>query len=269
MLSKILFISLLSLQVYSYGEDCGLDAECLAYAEALNKAKYPSMVNEIHTLNAIRPNSPKLSFDDAGRVLMTRVALSSRVNKNEGDEYETSRDDWYTPYPDLQNVCSQPTKETKKKRVIQLLGLPPNKNVDVIYDVYVPIDYLFRPCPDPEIYDSQCVYEIPVTNLNSSNKVVPWYCPSDGEEVNQLGEKYLDVKNRHFKWMCETWNGNYNNVGTYKNYPWTGLGYTYDWGSITGKGISEFVLETGAKVKVKRRSTIDEYCQAQEKLRGA
>lgn len=269
MLSRILFVSLLLLQVYSYGEECGADTECLAYAEALNKAKYPSIHNEVHTLKAIRPNTPKLSFDDAGRVLMTRVDLSSRVNKMEGEEFTTDRQGWYTAYPDLQNACSQPTKETKLKRVLQLLGLPPNKNVDVVYEVYVPIDLMFRPCPDPEIYDSQCVSEIPVYNVNSTNKEAPWYCPSDDEEVIQLGEKYVDVKSKHFQWMCTTWKYNYGNSGTYKNYPWTGLGYTYDWGSPTGKGLSEFILDTGAEVKVNKRSTIDEYCQGKGNIRGA
>ena len=268
MLSRILFVSLLLIQVYSYGDDCLGDPECLDYAKALNKAKYPSVKDEIHTLKAIRPNGPRLNFDESGRVLLTRVDLSTRFNKLEGEEFTTDRQGWYTVAPDLKNACSQPTKETKLKRVLQLLGLPPNKNVDVVYEVYVPIDFIFRPCPDPEIYDSQCVSEIPVYNLNSTNKEAPWYCPSDNEEVIQLGENYLNVKNEHFKWMCQTWQYNYGSTETYRNYPWTGLGYTYDWGSATGIGLSEFIVDTGAEVVIKKRSTIEDYCRRRGNIRG-
>jgi hypothetical protein len=61
--------------------------------------------------------------------------------------------------------------------------------------------------------------------------------------------------------MCDTWNGNYNNQGTYKNYPWTGLGYTYDWGSSNNVGLSEFIVDTGVQVVVRRKLTVEEYCR--------
>ena len=42
-------------------------------------------------------------------------------------------------------------------------------------------------------------------------------------------------------------------------YPWTRLGYTYDWGdSTTHVGLSEFILEQNATVMVKSvTSTVD------------
>jgi hypothetical protein len=263
MLYHLVQLSLVFIHVASYGEDCNGDVDCLNYAKALNNAKYPSRQEEVHTLRAIRPGDDTLSFDSTGKILLVRAELSSRFNKIEGDVVKTDREGWYTVYPELKDACSQSTIESKTKRVLQLLGLPPNKPIDTIYEIYTDISMLFRPCPDPEIYDSQCVSEIPVTNARSTKPDAPWYCPSDDEEVIQLGEGKINVANEHFIWMCRTWGYNYGSTETLRNYPWTGLGYTYDWGSSTdGVGLSEFILKSGAEITVYRRYTIDEYCDS-------
>lgn len=263
MLSKALIsLAFLLYGTYSYGEDCNLDAECLTYADALNKAKYPSDIKEIPTLRPLRQKSKDLKFDSEGRVLLTRVDKFTYWNYNRGDKVTTSRQGWYTVYPDLQEACKSYIGTDLSKRIKQILGLPPNKQFDGIVEIYAPLTALFRPCPDPEIYDKQCVYEIPVTNTATTDSAAPWYCPSDDEEVVQYGENYVDVKNSHFKWMCKTWNNNYGNTGTYNNYPWTGLGYTYDWGTQSGIGLSEFILETNTEVVFRRKMTVEEYCKA-------
>lgn len=261
MLYKVLSLALLCHQISSYGEDCNSDSECLTYADALNKAKYPSQAREVSSLRPLRPSGSKLKFDSEGRVLLTRVDKFAYWNYNNGDLVTTSRQGWYTPNPDLRNICKDPKVIDKVKRIKQVLGLPPNKQFDGIIEVYAPLSSIFRPCPDPEIYDRQCVAEIPVVNSASSSTDSPWYCPSDGEEVVQIGEEYVDVKSSHFKWMCDTWGYNYKNDGTYNNYPWTGLGYTYDWGSPNGIGLSEFILEKNAQVVFRRKMTVEEYCK--------
>ena len=46
------------------------------------------------------------------------------------------------------------------------------------------------------------------------------------------------------------------------NYPWTGLGYTYDWSpkSKDNIGLSEFIIGKNADVIVKGFFTTEEYC---------
>jgi len=47
-------------------------------------------------------------------------------------------------------------------------------------------------------------------------------------------------------------------------YPWTQLGYTYDWGNPeTEVGLSEFVIKTNSKVKVNRIESTLKYCNRQ------
>jgi len=46
--------------------------------------------------------------------------------------------------------------------------------------------------------------------------------------------------------------------------PWTGLGYTYDWGNPDSEvGASEFILVPGAAYQVKRAVPTAEYCAQQ------
>jgi hypothetical protein len=45
-------------------------------------------------------------------------------------------------------------------------------------------------------------------------------------------------------------------------YPWTQLGYTYDWGNPESEvGLSEFVIRKGSTVVIKSVSNLDEYCR--------
>jgi hypothetical protein len=43
--------------------------------------------------------------------------------------------------------------------------------------------------------------------------------------------------------------------------PWTGLGYTYDWGNpLTIKGASEFILKPGTSYTINKVTPTVEYC---------
>ena len=46
-------------------------------------------------------------------------------------------------------------------------------------------------------------------------------------------------------------------------FPWTRLGYTYDWGESENHiGLSEFVVRKGADIEIDSVSTVNDYCQA-------
>ncbi len=45
-------------------------------------------------------------------------------------------------------------------------------------------------------------------------------------------------------------------------YPWTRLGYTYDWGNpISEVGLSEFIIDEGATIEIKGVTTNEDYCK--------
>jgi hypothetical protein len=169
-----------------------------------------------------------------------------------GDVFRTNKDVWVTVVPQLQTVCRKIRPECSGSgldirlkqllglplldhiRLKQLLGLPPydhflEKTQFVVFLVS-PSD-LFRPCPDPAITDSVC-------NLKSP--------------MNVEGDRRT-----HKEWFDNQKKGSYRFP---RGYPWTQLGYTYDWGNPRSEfGLSEFVIEKGATVEVQSVKITDSY----------
>ncbi|MEM7038782.1 MAG: hypothetical protein AAF570_17485 [Bacteroidota bacterium] len=53
------------------------------------------------------------------------------------------------------------------------------------------------------------------------------------------------MNQKHLDWICDWWKGSYTPDSPYQKYPWTALGYTYDWGTPPekkGGGQSEFLV---------------------------
>ena len=118
------------------------------------------------------------------------------------------------------------------RRLKQLLGLPPNAEYSHFVEFWVKPADLFRPCPDKEIIDKQCDVCFP-ENVDSSHIV--WI------NKNRIDRYY----------QCELFN----------QYPWTQLGYTYDWnpGNKTHVGLSEFVIGEDKNIVVNAIYTNEEY----------
>ncbi|PTL83542.1 hypothetical protein DAT35_15875 [Vitiosangium sp. GDMCC 1.1324] len=91
---------------------------------------------------------------------------------------------------------------------------------------------MFRPCPDPEIDDGTCGLTFPV-----------------------------EVSTEHKNWFTNNYASSYG-FWQKTRYPWTGLGYTYDWCSHDTKhvGASEFVVRPGSVVNVTGYINRDTYC---------
>jgi len=138
---------------------------------------------------------------------------------------------WVTVIPEIQNFCKEKInpEENLNLRLEQLLGLPPNSGKTFFVEMWVEPKDLFRPSPDPEITDSVAELDF---SKNVNEKHIEWF-------INLKSESY---------------------VGEYI-YPWTRLGYTYDWGNPKGEiGLSEFVIKQGATVKIDSVYCTSEYC---------
>ena len=71
-------------------------------------------------------------------------------------------------------------------------------------------------------------------------------------------ERFVTVNPEHVRWLVEQKNTSYGENG----YPWTRLGYTYDWGNPKSEmGLSEFVIRKGATVEIRSSSSMDDYCR--------
>ncbi len=129
-------------------------------------------------------------------------------------------------------------------RVSQLLGMPPDpqevhRHITVMK---VPVDVYFfaptthalqgqivRPClSSGDVSARTC--ELPSVSAQTSNSPYSRWIARIQEETNA--------------------------------YPWTGLGYTYDWSeaNVSHVGLSEFILPEGSNVDVERSVSIAEFC---------
>lgn len=135
---------------------------------------------------------------------------------------------WVTLAPQLQDICREKNfggAVGYETRLRQILGLTPDSNYTSFVEFWVKPRDLFRPCPDPEIMDAQCDLDFPA-----------------------------GVSAKHRSWIDEQRRTN--------DYPWTQLGYTYDWNAGSGNhvGVSEFVIRSNADVVVAGISSTGDYC---------
>ncbi|OEC84497.1 MULTISPECIES: hypothetical protein [Methanobacterium] len=136
---------------------------------------------------------------------------------------------WVTVVPEIKNFFKSHSisEQYLQLRVAQLLGLPPDSKDDYFVEVWVNPKDLFRPTPDNEINDTTAQLDFP-------------------SSVNPAYEKWFD-ENIIFSYFP-------------KEYPWTRLGYTYDWGNPNSHvGLSEFVIKNNSNIAVKSVQTTKEY----------
>lgn len=114
----------------------------------------------------------------------------------------------------------------------QLIGLPPFSEYNFFVEFWVKPSDLFRPCPDAEINDNHCELCFP----NNADSL-------------------------HIEWINDTRISSYYNCELYDNYPWTQLGYTYDWNPENKShfGLSEFVIKQNSTIFINAIYTTQEY----------
>jgi len=152
--------------------------------------------------------------------------------------------------PELKNLLG--TKITLL-RLTQVLGLQAPADGETLentcmLEFYVSPKYLFRPSADPDVtHESIALAFDPNESQKLSNTFIFCSKPCTLElcDCGQSGGIMVPYKD----WF----NIRRSTVFSQNPYPWTGLGYTYDWGNPNPPhfGISEFVINAGELNKVK------------------
>lgn len=130
---------------------------------------------------------------------------------------------WVTLSPELKNFCRSYTGTNLALRVKQLLGLPATAGNDTVVEYYADARCLFRPSRDPEVTDRES--EI------AFRDGTPWL---GTVSTNYAGWFARTIQSRNYGMTNGVWNA----------WPWTQLGYTYDWSKSGANvmGLSEYVF---------------------------
>lgn len=227
------------------------------YVQAVEATMRPKPSAISTALVPIVRSTPGLRWDGEGRVLMVTWSKSEYYEDSVGKPYTFSHGDvWLTAVPFAQEFCrSQDLPPGKLQlRLNQLLGLPPDDDNDAFVQMWVDPRAFFRPCADPEITDRECTLNLTVDDSPEST------CPWRDSFENQVSRRWVAVTWDRLEWMCNNWSKSFP-PDPRKGYPWTGLGYTYDWGKPDPVGQSEFVAPQGTAVVIESVTGTADYCR--------
>lgn len=213
-----------------------------AYTAAISDALDPRQSEVVQNLIPIVPENEYLHWreiDGVAQVRMVTLTGSPQYYQSSvGGDYDTgSHYLWATAVPEVQELCGQFSDAERLMRLRQLLGLTPDAVITDFVELWVQPQDLFRPAADSEITDRTAGLVMPAD-------VPDWY----RTWFNQLRA----VQYFH------SWDPDH------QAYPWTMLGYTYDWGGDEAsghQGASEFVIRAGATVQVIDIVAIPSYCR--------
>lgn len=188
----------------------------------------------------LRPLVP-LKFDPS--TFTTTVVTLTNYDYPLGEQ-STSRAVWVTAVPEVQEKCKKFTEPDLALRLRQLLGLQPDATIRYFVTMRVRSSDIFRPTTDP-------------------TTTTQWPCADS--KAATCGELFPDwVGSDHMKWIANQMLTSYiileNHTGAY-SYPWTRLGYTYDWEPGSDRyGASEYVIRPGSVVSVGSKEAYSQYC---------
>ena len=202
------------------------------YADAVRDAAFADE-SEIYPLVNITKDDPDVIWDGE-RVLMvfmhkypSSYPAGDDIVLQWGNVWCCSAGETYGW---IKNNCEG--VENWTERLHQVLGMPTNKNYTTVTAVWVNADLLYRPA-----YVTDPTAPMQTTLVNTGD----------------------DAFDATFKaWFDDNILWSY----FYSAYPWTRLGYTYDWAD-NGKvyGLSEFLIFSGASVTVEYTYSVDEFVE--------
>ncbi|HEU4533483.1 MAG TPA: hypothetical protein VFS00_05170, partial [Polyangiaceae bacterium] len=202
------------------------------YRAAVADAEVAEASEIVTTLVAITPQNAALTFDAEGRVLVVTWTSFTGYDDKVGQPTDLGVDVFVSVAPEVKTFCTAAglSGEALSLRLEQKLGLPPGNGKDRMVELWAPTSALFRPSPDPEINDSVAELDFPA---GTPQPHIDWINTLKAESYGQDG------------------------------YPWTRLGYTYDWApdAPSEVGLSEFVIAKGSTVVVNSVTATGDYCK--------
>lgn len=238
----IIVLSIVMLTFFTCSEETRNNENNESLSEQYQDALEDAMIAETDEISddliAILPTNTYLKWKEIGGELYVLVATLTKYNSSYPVDSTVTiwwGETWVTAVPELQDWFVSHPKEKKglALRVEQLLGMPDIAGDFYFAEVWVKPGDLFRPTPDAEITD----------------QIAELYFPDGTDETYKT-------------WFNDNIIYSYYPAPNKSAYPWTRLGYTYDWGNPDSEiGLSEFVIQKNSKVVVEAVEMVNDYIQ--------
>jgi hypothetical protein len=216
------------------------------YAAAVSDAAVAEQTEIVGTLDAIAPDNGSLAWNaDKTKLKVVTWKSQSSYEKFLLPATETSSSEafviWVTLAPKIQEFCRnylqthpRADKADLDLRLKQYLGLHPDWQYDAFVELWVNPADIFRPCVDPSPGDASC-------ELNFGNDI---------PQVKNVQNYKTFYQNLYF-----------SDFRASPGVPWTGLGYTYDWGNPRSEvGASEYILSPSTPYTIEQAISTMDYC---------
>ncbi len=206
------------------------------YQAAILDAISADSTEIIDTLWAISKTNPGVEYQTFGGVEYVLVATFHNYPKGYLTDTIYSRSTAYTfvfiPKQFRQYFrATMPADGDLQLRALQLIGLPPNDNKTHFTELWVRPQDLLRPSGDYEIDD---------------RTAQPYLTGSAAKD------------SYYSNWYAGNTYWSYFSGG--KLYPWTRLGYTFDWAKLKSEvGISEYLIKPSSLMLLKEQYTAGDY----------
>ena len=233
------------------------------YRRAVQENAQPSADSVSSSLRVIADPRPL-------RVVTWESAYSMAKLKKSSQEWNTEApfDIWVTVVPDIRNFCrgflqAHSTGAMQlDARLEERLGLPPQNGKIAFVEITVPDPsnpkHFFRPCRSPSVSTAACTPGMPDAVDDKSKS------DSAGQKKTA---KQADDQAWYKTWFLAQYYSSFAGAPS-TQYPWTSLGYTFDWAlrddgknGFVKYGESEFVIPKGAPIKVESVTATDQYCK--------
>ncbi len=207
-----------------------MDVLAVIYSNAVIDASNALPSEICRTLTVISTNNPRLEWrtNAVTSNMEVRVcafmSMASATNTSYYQVGYTSSLQYVTLFvtavPELRDFCRAFTGTNLPLRMKKLLCLPAAGAYEAVVEFWVEPQWMSRPSPDPEITDSECELDFRTNSLFSATST---------NHINWCMAKMAD-----YSFTTNVWAA----------YPWTRLGYTYDWAKQGPNriGLSEFII---------------------------
>ena len=235
------------------------------YNAAVLDAKTVTAAKISRNLTAIVPDNANLKWEND--VPGTRVLVATWIGNQAACQNYTNPtspgckvgqecsnygfNSWVTVVPELKNLLgSNPVL----LRVAQSLGLPPPSATQTlentcVVELYVSPANLLRPSADPEVTDHEAEITFPTDGYRKYDDSLLVYSemPCNASYCASCTASGKCGMTSYRNWYSNRRTYIYSQTTVSSPYPWTALGYTYDWGNPTPPhyGVSEFMINSG------------------------
>lgn len=243
------------------------DPRLSAFDEATWHAYYRAVVDStvarpyevVHDLLVPTPADPRTQWttiDGEEYLLVATMGFKPVSTAAPGTRLTLGSSKWVSVPGDLDQACLARGCEAMDAANLDLqlkmiLGLPPDADARYVSRFWVRPADMFRPCTDPRITSSSCPETLATGTPDAPIPVT----------VDQVNVDHFLWEQTDYAWRLPdlfapdhlvSCSFDFQNTtqGQCMGFPWTRLGYTYDWtpGAPDHVGVSEFIVAAGASV---------------------